>query len=198
MRVVRASIVSVTAFLLVVATAASVSAAPQQSENAGKVEQTGSSVVKYNGPQIQAVVGYLFANDNLGSQWMLLDFAATGNKGDSVEINRKNIFIETPKGEKVPLATQEQFGNAYGDLQSSIARANIAGEPLDYWGGRRPCMLDFFSSGEHVVKLADWVNDRRVCYGRLYFEVPGSVQPGKYVLGIDLKEGNVRIPFTLR
>ena len=198
MRGVKASVVFAMAFLLVVVTAGSASAAPQQMDNKGKVDQTGSAVVKYSGPQIQAVVGYLFANDNLGSQWLLLDFAVTGNKGDSVEINRKNMFIETPKGEKVPLATQEQFGNAYGDLQSSIARANIAGEPLDYWGGRRPCMLDFFSAGQHVVKLADWVNDRRVCYGRLYFDVPGSVQPGQYVLGINLKEGSVRIPFTLR
>jgi hypothetical protein len=41
------------------------------------------------------------------------------------------------------------------------------------------------------------VNYQRVCQGRLFFKVPGGVQPGRYVLGVDLEETAVRIPFTL-
>lgn len=162
------------------------------------VKQVGSAVVKYEGPLVQAVVGYRFAQDTLGSKWLFLDFAATGTEGESVEISRDKIWVQTPDGDKIPMATQKEFGDSYGQLQGEIARANIAGEPLDYWGGRRPCLLDFFSGGTHVVQEAAWVNVYRVCFGRLYFQVPGGVKPGKYELVIGLKEGEMRIPFTLQ
>jgi hypothetical protein len=41
------------------------------------------------------------------------------------------------------------------------------------------------------------VSPLRVCYGPLVFHVPGGVQPGRWVLEIDLEESDVRIPFTL-
>lgn len=171
---------------------------PQAFAAESKVEQVGSAVVKYEGSNIQAVVGYRFADDTLGSKWLFLDFAATGTEGESVEIARTKISVETPDGKTAPLATQKEFLDAYNQLRAEIARANIAGEPLDYWGGRRPCLLDFFSSGTHVVQESAFVNVYRVCFGRLYFHVPGGVQPGKYVLVVGLKEGEMRIPFTLQ
>jgi hypothetical protein len=42
-----------------------------------------------------------------------------------------------------------------------------------------------------------WLDDRRVCYGRLFFAVPGGVQEGTYTLAIDLEESQLRIPFRL-
>ncbi len=171
---------------------------PQAFAAESKVEQVGSAVVKYEGSNIQAAVGYRFADDTLGSKWLFLDFAATGTEGESVAIARTKISVETPDGKTVPLATQKEFLDAYNQLRAEIARANIAGEPLDYWGGRRPCLLDFFSSGTHVVQESAFVNVYRVCFGRLYFHVPGGVQPGKYVLVVGLKEGEMRIPFTLQ
>jgi hypothetical protein len=171
---------------------------PQAFAAESTVEQVGSAVVKYEGSNIQAAVGYRFADDTLGSKWLFLDFAATGTEGESVAIARTKISVQTPDGNTVPLATQKEFLDAYNQLRSEIARANIAGEPLDYWGGRRPCLLDFFSSGTHVVQESAFVNVYRVCFGRLYFHVPGGVQPGKYVLVVGLKEGEMRIPFTLQ
>ncbi len=171
---------------------------PQAFAAESKVEQVGSAVVKYEGSNIQAAVGYRFADDTLGSKWLFLDFAATGTEGESVAIARTKISVETPDGKTAPLATQKEFLDAYNQLRAEIARANIAGEPLDYWGGRRPCLLDFFSSGTHVVQESAFVNVYRVCFGRLYFHVPGGVQPGKYVLVVGLKEGEMRIPFTLQ
>ncbi len=171
---------------------------PQAFAAESNVKQVGSAVVKYEGSNIQAAVGYRFADDTLGSKWLFLDFAATGTQGESVEIARAKISVQTPDGKTVPLATQKEFLDAYNQLRSEIARANIAGEPLDYWGGRRPCLLDFFSSGTHVVQESAFVNVYRVCFGRLYFHVPGGVQPGKYVLVVGLKEGEMRIPFTLQ
>jgi hypothetical protein len=41
------------------------------------------------------------------------------------------------------------------------------------------------------------LNDRRACQGRFFFKIPGGVQPGKWVLGMDLEETKVRIPFTI-
>ena len=41
------------------------------------------------------------------------------------------------------------------------------------------------------------VSDRRGCFGRFYVAVPGGIQQGRWVLGIDQPESEIRIPFDL-
>jgi hypothetical protein len=41
------------------------------------------------------------------------------------------------------------------------------------------------------------VSDKRGCYGRLYFKVPGGIQSGRWTFGVDLEESEIRIPFEL-
>ncbi len=161
------------------------------------VEKLGQTTVRYRGPQVEVVVGTRFADANIGDAWLLLDLAVTGSTGAAVEIPRDAVFVRTPSGRTVHLATQEEFNAAYGDLQAMIARANVATTPVDLYTDRRPCNLAFFSAGNDITKLSAWVDDRTVCSGRMYFEIPGGVQPGPYTLGIDLPESSVRVPFTL-
>lgn len=163
------------------------------------VERLGSAVLRYSGPEVAVVIGYRFATMSIGDDWLMLDTAITGTRGRSVEVSRDKVSLQLPSGDTVPLASQEEFAKDYGRLQNTIARANIASEPLDYWVGRAPCLLNFFAApGQGIAMLSNWVDDRRVCTGRLYFFIPQGIQPGHYTLGIDLEESTVRIPFELR
>jgi len=162
------------------------------------VERLGASVLRYAGPEIETVVGYRFAAANLGMDWLILDWAVTGATGAPVEIKRDRIFISTPNGEAVPLATQEEFGKEYRTLQPALVRESIAADPLDYWVGRTDVDAQFFvAPGLGVTFDSVTVENRRVASGRLFFFLPAGVQAGTYVLGIDLEETKVRIPFKL-
>src|SRR4030042_916182 len=107
------------------------------------------------------------------------------------------VPTETPAGVQVPAASQKAFGEAYGKMRNKISQANVARDPMDYFPPNRlPCSLDLFvTPGEGVAFDQATVNDRRTCQGKLFFYIPGGVQPGRYVLGIDLQEDEIRIPF---
>ena len=161
------------------------------------VDQMGQTVLRYQGPEIEAVIGYRYASQNLGDEWLILDFAVTA-VGDPVEIQRSRIFVRPPGGDAVYLPSQEEFATAYGSLRSTITRAAVAADPLDYFKPRRECDLKFFAEpGVELVFPQTWVDDRRVCSERLFFPIPGGVQAGNWVFGVDLTESKVRIPFML-
>jgi len=162
------------------------------------VDQMGQTVLRYQGPEIEAVIGYRYASQNLGDEWLIVDLAVTAAGGDSVKIDRSRIFVRPPGGDAVYLPSQEEFAAAYGSLQSKIVRASVAADPLDYFKPRHECALRFLAEpGAGLVFPETWVDDRRVCSGRLFFPIPGGVQAGTYVFGIDLTESKVRIPFKL-
>jgi hypothetical protein len=162
------------------------------------VERLGNTILRYTGPEVDAILSYRFASVNLGEDWLFLDISLTGNTRTAVEVNRDRISLLTPTGDVIPLATQREFGEAYPQLASALARAAIAGEPLDYYPSRTPKGLDFLvAPGTGLALQSVWVNDLDVAIGRLYFFLPSGVQPGHYELRIDLQEAKVRIPFQL-
>jgi hypothetical protein len=158
----------------------------------------GKTVLQYKGPEADAVLSYRFADANLGADWLLLDLAMTGNSRASVEVKRERISLLTPQGEELPLPSQQEFGEAYGGLAATVERANITAEPLDYYAGRAPCQLSFLTApGDGLALLSVWLDDRRVCQGRLFFPLPQGVQAGRYELRIKLPESEIHIPFRL-
>lgn len=163
------------------------------------VDRMGQTVLRYIGPEIEAVIGYRYASQNLGDEWLILDFAVTTPVGgDPVEIKRSRVFVRPLGGDAVYLPSQEEFAAAYGSLRSNIVRASVAADPLDYFKPRIECDLKFFAEpGVALVYPQTWVDDRRVCSSRLFFPIPGGVQAGTYVFGLDLAESKVRIPFKL-
>jgi hypothetical protein len=162
------------------------------------VEQVGAHVVKYVGQDIEVALSYRFAAGNLGFDWLLLDAAITGNHQESTELKREKIALKTPSGDIIPLPPQEELATDYRTVRSADKRADIASEPLKYWGGRRLCSLNFLREpGTGLAMPSVWVNQDRACEGRLYFPIPGGVQAGHYELRIDLKESKVRIPFQI-
>lgn len=180
----------------VVAAAACSSAVPTETPG---VEQVGQYLMRQNGSEADVVVGYKHAAQSLGDEWLLLELAISSPSGESAKFERENIWVRTPAGVQVPAASQKAFGEAYGSMRNTIAQANVARDPMDYFPpNRQPCTLDLFvAPGEGVAFDQVSVNDRRACQGKLFFYIPGGVQPGRYVLGIDLQEDEIRIPFTL-
>jgi hypothetical protein len=74
----------------------------------------------------------------------------------------------------------------------------VVRDPMDYWAPRRKsCFFQFYvEPGEGVSFDQVSVNDHLACQGRFLFQIPGGVQPGRYVLNIDQKDGEITIPIT--
>lgn len=163
------------------------------------LETLGDGILRYQGQDVWMVVEYEFAAATIGSRWLFLDVAATAADGRSATIRREDVFVRTPAGRRVPLATQGELTQAYTELRGALRRANVVrNAPVYFPTNRRPCGFQFFAvPGTNVTYDSVTVNDRRVCYERFLFEVPGGVQPGRWMLGIDLEESDVRIPFQL-
>jgi hypothetical protein len=191
----QSSLLAVLIGTLVIVTACS-SAVPTETPG---VERLGEYLLRQNGTEADVVLGYKYAAQSLGSEWLILELAITSPSGKSAKFERENIWVRTPDGVQIPAATQKAFGEAYGAMRNRISQANVARDPMDYFPpNRQACSLDLYvAPGEGVAYDQVTVNDRRACQGKLFFYVPGGVQPGRYQLGIDLEEEEIRIPFTL-
>ena len=163
------------------------------------VERMGRHILRQNGPELLTVLGYRFANSQTGDEWMILEVALSSPGGRTAKVTRENVFLSTPDGNRLQLPTQKEFNEAYGSLRSTIARADIDRDPLNYFPpDREPCDMRFFVTPGAGVSFDEVVmNERRACFGRLFFKVPGGIQPGRWVFGIDLPESEIRIPFEL-
>jgi hypothetical protein len=161
------------------------------------IKQVGATAIVYKGPQVDVVVSYRFAAQNPTGTWLMLDTLMTAAT-EAVELPRTSIWVRTPTGKVVPLATQRAFGEAYSELAASIARANVFREPLGYLPPLRVRPLEYFSEpGRHLSFESVWLDEWHNTYGRLYFQLPENIQRGKYELLINLSQSQVRIPFAI-
>jgi hypothetical protein len=186
--------------LLVVAAAAlAVGCSSATPTDTPGVDRLGEYIVRQTGPEVDTILGYRFAASSVGNEWLILEVAVTSPNGQSADIKRDDVFVLTPSGQRIPLATQREFGEAYGGLRSTLQKASITRDPMGYFKpSREACDLGFFTDpGGKVVFDELSLNDRRGCQGQLFFRVPGGIQHGKWTLGIDLEESDVRIPFKL-
>jgi len=163
------------------------------------VERLGRYVLKQYGPELWTVLGYRFANTQISDDWMILEVGLSSPNGQTAKITRGDVFLRAPDGTRIPLPTQTAFNEAYGSLRSVIAKAGVDRDPLDYFPPSRiECAIRFFVTPGTGVSFDEvTVNDRRGCFGRFYVSVPGGIQPGRWVLGIDQPESEIRIPFEL-
>jgi hypothetical protein len=186
-----------------VATAATLgflTAAAARAETAAPstLKQVGATAIVYKGPQVSMVVSYKFPKNNPGESWLLLDTAMTTARG-TVEVPRTAIAVRTPQGEVVKLATEEAFLKGYRELGSAILRADATPESLVYLVPHRYRRLEYFArpGGHGLAYPSVWLDDWHNVIGRLYFQIPGTVQKGTYTLLVDLSESQVEIPFTI-
>jgi len=163
------------------------------------VDRMGKYILMINGPEVELAVGYRHAQNSLGSEWLLLEIAMTSPVGETTTIERENVSVSTPAGVKIPLATQTEFTQDYGTLQSFLKAADVVRDPMDYWQRRtRTYEIRFFVVPTEGISFDEVsFNMLRVYQGRFLFKIPGGVQAGRYVLNIDLTDSEIRIPVTL-
>lgn len=164
------------------------------------VTQIGETMMRSVGADLEAILGYKFADLSLGDEWMVVDLALTGLRPESIEVRQEAISVVTPDGRRISLPSQKEFIAAYPEIQSLMRRAAIASQPLEATrGGRRPCELDFLREPgtDGTTRTAIWINERELCVGMLAFPVPGGIQPGRWRMVIELEESDLEIPFLL-
>jgi hypothetical protein len=163
------------------------------------VDRVGQYILRQFGPELWTVLSYKFANTQIGEEWMILEVGLSAPSGQAATVTRENVFLRTPGGDRIALPSQSQFNEAYGSLRSTIAKANVNRDPLDYFPpDREECAMQFYVTPGGGVSFDEvTVNQYRGCFGRLYINVPGGIQPGRWTFAIDLPESEIRIPFEL-
>lgn len=163
------------------------------------VERLGQYLLREKTPEAELILGYKYASASLGDEWLLLEVALSSPAGQSATMKRENIFVRTPDGTRIPCATQKEFNEAYSSMRSKITQANVMRDPMDYFPtNRQQCAVQLFVSPSEGVAFDEVsVNEYRACEGKLFFYVPGGIQPGRWVFGVDFEESDIRIPFLL-
>lgn len=162
------------------------------------VRRAGQHVRVYEGDQLLAALGFRHAAGNTGSEWLLLDLALSTPGGAATTVKRGDLSVVSPAGARIALAEQADIAAGWSDLRGQVRRASVASDPLDYFTGREACSIQFFTEPTAGIAFNEvTVNHRRTCQGRLFFHVPGGVQPGQWSLRIELEEEEVEIPFLI-
>jgi len=195
-KAVRNFVVVAGASVLMMLTMACSSAQPTATPG---VDQMGQFIMMEKGPELEAVIGYRFAAQNLGDDWLILETALTSPFSDMTEVERSNIWVMTPDGRKINLAGQKEFNEGYSTLRPLIHKSDVARDPLNYFPpSRKPCELGFFvEPGQGVAFNSVTVNYKRGCQGKLFFKIPDGVKAGQWKFGIDLPNSKILIPFDL-
>lgn len=150
-------------------------------------------------------MGFRLANESVGEDWMLLQAAMTvlgKGKEARYDIDRKDITLVIPGPKEIPLATQQEFGEA-GSLIALNKRADVAKDNINYFPPQtsRACPLSFFTGpipgAPRLAREKTELNESRACGGRLFFKIPGGVQLGTYNLNVKFKNSTIRVPFKI-
>jgi hypothetical protein len=162
------------------------------------VDRMGKFILMNKGSEAETLIGYRYAQQNLGAPWLLLEAAMTSPPNQTATIKRENVSVTTPEGKTIQLATQKDVNEAWGVVMPIVNAADVVRDPMNYWQPRRKTLLMRFyvAPGSGISYDEFSVNNFRVCEGRFLFEIPGGVQAGRYVLTIGLEESEVILPIT--
>jgi hypothetical protein len=147
-----------------------------------------------------AVLGYRYAQQEAGEEWMLLDVGLTVRPGvKDYTVRRPNFTLKTPDGKVIPLPTQAEFMKV--DLRALVQRANMYSDSINYFptGTNYPCSMRFFAQlGSPGIALDQFdLSSNRACVGRLFFPVAGNIKAGQYWLDVQFQNSVVEVPFRV-
>jgi hypothetical protein len=180
-----------------VALAGSLSAAP-----AGPpLKRLGKTVVQHKDDRVKAVLSWRFANQTFDKEpWFLVELAFAA-EGGGVDLNREDVSLLTPDGERLPLPGQKRLAEGLKDVRWFLQRSSVARDPLTGYFPRPDLerRLPFFGiPGEQIVQDEVGGGHSTLIRGDLFFEAPsGSWKPGRYTLVLRNKKMDVELPFTL-
>lgn len=185
-----------TALLASVALAAGAGAAPAKSP----VKRLGKTVVQHQDETVKAVLSWRYANQTFEKEpWLLLELAFAADV-KPVELNREDVSLLTPAGERLPLPGQKRLGEGL-DVRWAEQKASVARDPITGYfpNQRREQRIPFFTyPGGPVVLDEIGGGPTYLTRGDLYFETPsGTWKPGRYTLVLENKKMKVELPFHL-
>jgi len=165
------------------------------------VKSLGHTLAEYRDSRVQVVASWRWAEAHPRSRWIFLDTWVSPTSNGSLEINREDISLETPDGQRVDLASQGRLAENLPDLRMVLMQARVLHDPIaPYFPGVRyfEAFRFFTVPGRHVTFDSVGLGPMTLAYGDLFFESPtGSFAPGVYTLVIRNRNVNVRLPFAL-
>jgi hypothetical protein len=164
------------------------------------VRQLGRYSVAYEGPDLRASVGFSQAAADVGDEWLILVVQLTApSASGNLTVSLDDIHLRTPDGGRLQALNQAQYRGIFGKIRIRLRQALTNTSPLLLRGGsQRPCGYWFVDEpGEGFGREELPINSFSFCAGPLVFRVPGSVQPGRWRLVIDLEESRADIPFEI-
>jgi hypothetical protein len=164
-----------------------------------EIRQRSQYFIEYRGTELNAELSYHWAARHLGDTWLVLKLSLATAHGASVLIDRDSVKVRTPEGHTLSLIDQSEFRRVHGKLHTALDRSQVWAPPtFRFMGSRQPHGFwflsppgDFFDRSSLRLHTSQWAS------GPLVFQVPVGVQPGRWVLMIDLEESDVRIPFVM-
>lgn len=186
------------ALLALATVAGSAVAAPAESPI---VKRLGKTVVSFQDPTVKAVLSWRYANQTFEKEaWILLELAFV-SEGKPLTLNREDVSLLMPSGERLGLPGQKKFVEGIGDPRWVLQKATVARDPIaDYFPhARLEQRLPFFAiPGEQLVQDEIAAGPTYLIRGDLFFGAPTGVwNPGRYTLVLKNKKMNVELPFTL-
>ena len=178
--------------------ALAVSAAAQQ-EFSSANKRLGQAAVQYRDKAIQVVAAYYYSQRNHDSRWIMIE-GAVSTTAETV-IRRDAIFLRTPEGREIPLATQRRVGEDVKRVEQLLQNARVqTHNVVSYFNQRdRPEDMQLFRLPFGPVVHDEFIVDRdRVAYGALFFESPtGAWEKGTYTLVVRHGKGSAELPINL-
>jgi hypothetical protein len=148
-------------------------------------------------------LGYRVANDSVAEDWMLLEIGVTLRAPTKAQtMTRDSLSLMLPDGSTIGLATQKEFAEA-GHLPALNTRGNMVRDSINYFPVNvdKPCVIGFFSDPTNRVRSLSFdqveLSSNRACMGRVFFKVPGQIQPGQHYLLVKFDNSMIEVPFRI-
>jgi len=180
-------------------------ASAQEADAQGKAHLSfpGEYVRRVQNDQAVTVLGYRTANASIGQEWLMVEISMTVLPGQNMTLKREDFWLTTPDGNRVDLATQEEFNKGSGAVRALDARANISRDSLNYLPTQAniPCRIGFFSDASTPARGLTYaqfsMNPNSACGGRLYWIIPDGIKYGQHFLNIQLSDQVMKVPFKI-
>lgn len=165
------------------------------------VKRLGKTVVQHKDETVKAVLSWRYANQTFGTEaWLLLELAFAAERG-AVELNREDVSLLTPSGERLALPGQKRLAEGLKDVRWVEQKASVSRDPITGYFSSQTLeqRIPFFAiPGEQIVQDEIGGGYTMLSRGDLFFEAPtGAWKPGSYTLVLQNKKMNVELPFTL-
>lgn len=164
-----------------------------------EVVRKGKYRIWYTSQELRVELDYHWADRHLGDEWLILKLTMAAGTRGVTPVSREAIHLRTPDGHVLSLPTQNEFRRALGEFRVALERENAWGPSASRFEGSLGRLDEWFYSPPGATFHRDIVvpSPFQYCSGPLVVLVPGGVQPGGWLLTIDLEESMARVPFVL-